>query len=180
VLRCRESWVIHSDPAYLPSGAGQGGWILRFGSSKIAHNFSYLPKGSPKPSLFSTFCLRVSVTRLRTPSTGGAEMRRRGARRGGRERRRWVRFGRWIKIRGIRAGRAKKLGRISVSFVSTLFENLISEEICGRFGSFDGSTSVYRALRLRPMIECQLHCLDGFRLLCSLKHNKQRMACIFQ
>ena len=67
------------------------------------------------------------------------------------------------KIRGIRAGRANKLGRISVSFVSTLFENLISEEICGRFGSFDGSTSVYRALRLRPMIECQLHCLDGFR-----------------
>lgn len=39
-----------------------------------------------------------------------------------------------------------------VSFVSTLFENLISEEICGRFGSFDGSTSVYRANRLRPMI----------------------------
>ena len=67
------------------------------------------------------------------------------------------------KIRAIRAGRANKLGRISVSFVSTLFENLISEEICGRFGSFDGSTSVYRALRLRSMIECQLHCLDGFR-----------------
>ncbi|KKL49877.1 hypothetical protein LCGC14_2311110, partial [marine sediment metagenome] len=45
----------------------------------------------------------------------------------------------------------------------------ISEEICGRFGSFDGSTSSYRAdsdaLMCLAIIRCQLHCLDGFSLL---------------
>ena len=91
-------------------------------------------------------------------------MHQRGARRGGRQRKRRRTVRKADKnLEVSEAGRAKKLGRISVSFVSTLFENLISEEICGRFGSFDGSTSVYRALRPRPMIECQLHCLDGFR-----------------
>ena len=45
------------------------------------------------------------------------------------------------------AGRAKEVRAHPVIFVSTLFEIDISEEICGRFGSFDGSASTYRATR---------------------------------
>ena len=44
------------------------------------------------------------------------------------------------------------------------------------FSSMD-QTSVYRALRVRPIMECQLHCLDGFLFSYeNLKHNKQRLS----
>jgi hypothetical protein len=33
-------------------------------------------------------------------------------------------------------------------FVSVLFENLVTEEICGRFGPVDGSTGAYRPARV--------------------------------
>jgi hypothetical protein len=35
-------------------------------------------------------------------------------------------------------------------FVSLLFENLVSEEICGRFGRFDGWTLHIGSLGFRP------------------------------
>ena len=51
------------------------------------------------------------------------------------------------------AGRAKKLGRITVDFVSTLFEiEKNMKRYVGGLVYFDGSTSVYRASRGNPMI----------------------------
>jgi len=48
------------------------------------------------------------------------------------------------------AGGAGKNEAQSVDFVSTLFENWISEEICGRFGPIDGSVSHIALLGFRP------------------------------
>ena len=66
----------------------------------------------------------------------------------------------------IQAGRAgKSQGASQFVLSSRSLKLLVTEEICGRFGPCDGSTSAYRAGRLRPMIQCQLHCLavSGFR-----------------
>ena len=65
------------------------------------------------------------------------------------------------------AGRAGSNWRILIIFVSTLFENLISEEICGRFGSFRWinlfiSTPVETRIYVFIDDRCQLHCLNGF------------------
>ncbi|MEE4188265.1 MAG: hypothetical protein V2I76_07430, partial [Roseobacter sp.] len=67
--------------------------------------------------------LRVPVTNRRTPLTGGAEMHQRGARRAGRSGNATDRNEAEHKKSEVNeAGRARKLGRITVNFVSTLFE----------------------------------------------------------
>ena len=98
--------------------------------------------------------LRVSVTNRRTPLTGGANKHQRGAKRATRQR------DARLKSEVIEAGRAKEVRAHTVIFVSTLFEidNKLKRYV-GGLVHFDGSTSVYRAHRVRPIIECQLHCL---------------------
>ena len=71
---------------------------------------------SKKNAVSSKKGLRVPATNRRTPLTGGAEMHQRGAKRATRQR------DARLKTEIIQAGRAKKLRRISVNFVSTLFE----------------------------------------------------------
>ena len=66
--------------------------------------------------------MRVSALGTRTPFTGGAETHRRGARRAGRIDEVLNATRRKNKSEVIEAGRADKIGRILVSFVSTLFE----------------------------------------------------------
>jgi hypothetical protein len=67
--------------------------------------------------------LRVSATNRRTPFTGGAEMHQRGARRAGHSGNATDRNETQEQNSEVNeAGRAKKLGRITVDFVSTLFE----------------------------------------------------------
>jgi hypothetical protein len=67
------------------------------------------------------------------------------------------------KIEIIQAGRATSLRRILVFVVSCSLKLIVSEEICGRFDSFDGSASSYRITRiLVRLCSEQLHCLDGF------------------
>lgn len=68
------------------------------------------------------------------------------------------------------------IGRTGLVFVSCSLTYLVSEEICGRFGSFDGRSTArhINALRLRSMIECQLHCLSDFMFLWKLKHDEQK------
>ena len=60
------------------------------------------------------------------------------------------------------AGRAKELGRIQSILSLRYLKLMVSEEICGRFGSFDGQTLHINASRLRPMMKCQLHCFAAF------------------
>ena len=42
------------------------------------------------------------------------------------------------------AGRADKLGRTQSILSLRSLKSLVTEEICGRFGPFDGSTTAYR------------------------------------
>ena len=79
--------------------------------------------------LFAKRLLRLFSDNLRTPFTGGAE----------------ARLGRtdwldgwevWEKLEVIRARRAVQVRAHLFRFVSALFDIDITEEICGRFGSF--------------------------------------------
>ncbi|VVT17227.1 hypothetical protein RV134_290001 [Roseovarius sp. EC-HK134] len=55
---------------------------------------------------------------------------------------------------------------LSVDFVSTLFENLVTEEICGRFGSFrwiNVCISTLLESNLDDVVSASLSCMDfGF------------------
>ena len=73
--------------------------------------------------------LRVLGDNLRTPFTGGAE-----ARLGRTERSDGWEV--WKKLEVFRARRAVQVRAHLVRFVSALFDIDITEEICGRFGSF--------------------------------------------
>ena len=57
-----------------------------------------------------------------------------------------------VRIRRFGWRGAPEIGRILLVLSPRFLKLIISEEICGRFGSFDGSTSVYRASRGNPMI----------------------------
>ena len=61
-------------------------------------------------------------------------------------------------------------------FVSTLFEiDIKLKRYEGGLVHFDGSTSHIDLTRFSDRLcEGQLHCLDGFRYLLVLKHNKQK------
>ena len=63
--------------------------------------------------------------------------------------------------------------------VSTLFEMRISEEICGRFGSFDEQTTAYRLTRATQFIVMSDDVRSAslfvwFLFLLKLKHNEQK------
>jgi hypothetical protein len=73
--------------------------------------------------------LRLVGDNLRTPFTGGAE-----ARLGRTERSEGWEV--WKKLEVIRARRAVQVRAHLFRFVSALFDIDITEEICGRFGSF--------------------------------------------
>ena len=79
--------------------------------------------------LFAKRLLRLFGDNLRTPFTGGAE-----ARLGRTER--LVGWEVWKKLEVIRARRAVQVRAHLFRFVSALFDIDITEEICGRFGSF--------------------------------------------
>ena len=70
------------------------------------------------------------------------------------------------KIRGIEAGRAEEVRAHLVSFVSTLFEIDISEEICGRFGSVRWiSVCISTLLGFRSDDGVSASLFGGFRFL---------------
>jgi hypothetical protein len=77
--------------------------------------------------------LRLFAVIRKYPFTGGAEAPT-GRQTGGRAEARRLRGGQ--DLRQIGRGAPYKLGRISVDFVSRSLTLLVSEEICGRFGSF--------------------------------------------
>jgi hypothetical protein len=79
--------------------------------------------------LFAKRLLRLVGDNIRTPFTGGAE-----ARLGRTERSEGWEV--WKKLEVIRARRAVQVRAHLFRFVSALFDIDITEEICGRFGSF--------------------------------------------
>jgi len=105
--------------------------------------------------------LRQRAPGPKYPFTGGAQTCRRGARRAGLERNGYETQS---KTRGNAGGARRKSGRISVCFVSCSLKSLVSEEICGRFGSFRwiNLTHIGFLGSSGPMMEGQLHCLAAF------------------
>ena len=59
-----------------------------------------------------------------------------------------LRVARWKKLEVREAGRADKLGRCLLILSLRSLKLQVSEEICGRFGSFDGSSPAYQLPRI--------------------------------
>jgi hypothetical protein len=119
--------------------------------------------------------LRPPCDIRRYPFTGGADgdnsERRRDGRPNGNERHEVGEENQ----RQNRRGAPTRCGALGQFLSLRSLKSQVSEEICGRFGSFDGSTSGYRATRGNPMMWCQLHCLTVFGFRWKLKHIKQRL-----